>query len=642
MNLDLVARLVQHARYLPAGVHPAGRALALVPALVDALPDVPLPDDDEAPSFPVACSELLAAAVDQALRSAIDDALAAARPPALPELSERLQNDPLTQGLRRLVGEGLTLSNAAACVVAFDYARLCLSALAAPGPLLREGVAAINALPPEKKGLALARVAAAMQARLAWTAHDLAIGGSRPPALLSVIAANPLVFLYAAGTFAKGVDVALLAGVCQAPVPAAMVRDATLAFDATLRDTVDRLQARRGTPADHSFALRFNVPDLVGRGAEAALTVLRAEPDAWAYLLPQLAAGVSEAALTKAGLSPAGVAELRRPDVAVAVAATLSGTLRALQVWEVLSAVVASLSPKGEATIARQLLVPRGGPVVATIVAVSTGMLRGAVAEPVALSREVSEAVVAWRSSLGANAVASDDGSVALFAFNDVARGVSFALSLRERPAAGLPVPAASVATGTVGGGTDGAVVRLSGPAVQDALRLLAQVPLDMRPPNAPTLSQVALHEGSLRGSGVVAHNSTLEALRARRPRSAGRRRPGWANEAWEDEHGVLVHIAIAGLSGATELARCTPADWEALCAAGEPASTSLWGPPKNRSSTIPAGDPFGNHDPFGVAASRANPNPQAPAGAPTGDPFADPFAAPDAPPPRPSPARAQ
>jgi hypothetical protein len=587
VNLELVARLVRHARFLPAGVHPAGRALALVPGLADALPDVPLPRDDRAPSFPVGCSDLLTGAVDRALRMALDDALADVRPPSIPELTERLQDDPLARGLRRLITEGLSLSGGAAAVVALNFARLCVRALQHPGPLLQERLGTINALPPERRGVAMARVAAPMQARLALAVNEIAQGGARPPALLGAIAANPLVFLFGPGTFDPGVDLQLLAGITGAPIDTMMAHDAGICFDVALAETLERLEGRRPTPADLTFAIRFNVPELLARGGDPA-PVLRAEPAAWAHLLPQLAGAVSAGALVEAGADSRRAAELCRPDVALAVASTLAESLRLLQAWEVLAAAVACVAPTGEATIERQLLVPRGGPVLATIVAVSTGMLRTAVAEPVALSREVAEAVAGWRATLGGTALVADDGAVALFAFAEAARAVSFALSLRERPAAGLPVPSASIATGSVGGGTDGALVRLSGPAVQDALRLLPQAPLDIRSSDAPAISQVGLVDGSLRGAGVVAHTSTLDALRARRPRKVGANRPEWANEAWEDDLGVMVLIGVAGLADGCELARCAPADWQALCAAGDTPAKSP-APAKRKSTPVPS-----------------------------------------------------
>ncbi len=589
MNLDLVSRLVRDAVHLPPGPHMAARALFLVPALADALPEVPLPTQGRLPQFPVGCSDLLSGAVERALRMALDDAMAEVRPPPLAELTERLREDPLARGLRRLLQEAASLSPGAAGVVALDYARQCAATLANPGPLLRESVAGLAALPPERRGPALARVAAPMQARLALAASELAASGTRPPALISAIAVNPLVFLFAKGGFAEGLDLPFLAGVTGAAIDPELARDAVICFDTALGETLSRLEGGKATPADHVFALRFNLAEL----GQRATAVLRAEPDAWAHLMPQLAGTVSAGALLEAGAVQARAVELCRPDVGTAVAATFRATLRTIQVWEVLAAVIACVVPTGEPSIERQLLVPRGGATIATIVAVSTGMMRTAVSEPVALSREVAEAVAGWRASLGAHAVASDDGAVALFAFSDPYRGISFALSLRERPAAGLPVPAAAVATGTVSGGTDGAVVRLSGPAVQDALRLLAHSPLDMRLPDSPVLSQLGLIDGTLRGSGVAAHTSVLDALRSKRLKRAGRGRPAWANEAWEDDLGVLALITVPGLGDASELARCAPADWEALCAAGEappkPAAAKPASAPKPAASPPPA-----------------------------------------------------
>ncbi len=629
MTLELITRLTRGTPFLAAGAHPAAHALALVPALVDALPDVALGSDDRAIVFPVACGSLLSGLVERELRASVDDVQADLRPSSPDELAQRLQSDPLTQALRRLVAEGLSLSPAAGCLVGLEFVRLCAQNLASPGPLLREDVGKLVDLPPWQAGRNLGRVIAPMQARLASVCFDLARAGTRVPALLSTLAASPLAFAPADRARHLPTAAALHANQEGAKVDISGSLQAGLtAFDLVVNELTTRIGGRRATPHDQALMLRFCLAE-----GEAARAALATEPDAYALVLPQLSKWLDATALVRAGVTEDQAVQILRMEVGVAVAAGVGRALRAMAAAAVLAEVLAALRPAVEATIQGRLTVPRGHLAHGTVVAVATGTLRAVMAEPIALPREVTDAVARWRTALGPGSVSFDDGVIAWFAFADAVQALRFATSLRDRPSSGLPAPACALATGTIAGGTDGATVRMAGPVIQDAARLLAHAPLGQRPPGLPETSRLALVDGSLVGSGVSLDGSTLEELReANVRRSPQGRPPGFTIvEAWENEDGVILVTSLHGVEGAYEAARLSMPDWQALCAnqAAPPDAPILATPPTVVATRPEQGDPFAG-DPFAregaVAASRTG-------SAPPGDPFSsnpvagDPFA---------------
>ena len=648
MTLELLTRLTRGAPFLPAGAHPAAHALALVPALVDALPDVALGADDRQVVFPVACGSLLSGLMEREIRASVDDVLADLRPAPPDELAQRLQSDPLTQALGRLVSEGLSLSPAAGCLVGLEFVRLCAQNLASPGPMLREGVGKILDLPPWQAGRQLGRVIAPMQARLAAVCFDLARAGIRVPALLPALAACPLAFAPPERARHLPTAAALQATQEGATVDlAGSLKAGLTAFDLVINELTSRIGSRRATPHDQVLTLRFCLAE--GEGPRVALA---AEPEAYALVLPQLSKWLDSTALERAGLTEAEALQILRLDVGVAVAAGVGRALRAMAAAAVLSEVLAALRPAVEATIQGRLTVPRGQPAHGTVVAVATGSLRAAMAEAIALPRDVTDAVARWRAALGAGSVSFDDGVIAWFAFADAVQALRFATSLRDRPSAGLPTPACALATGTIAGGTDGATVRMAGAVIQDAARLLAHAPLALRPHGLPESARLALVDGVLVGSGVAIDASTLEELReANVRRTPHGRPPGLAMvEAWENEDGIILVTALEGVAGGYEATRLSIPDWQALCdqqaglapatpetvAAAEAPTTRpppadstheirrpkravthpvVVGPP-----AVASPDPFAS-DPFAVEGA-------GPASRPAGDPFsADPFA---------------
>lgn len=573
MNLELVARLARGAHFLPPGIHPAAYALSLVPSLVDALPDVPLGRDDRAVSFPVVCGGLLTGLVERALRGAVDEALTDIRPPPAEELATRLQSDPLTQALRRLIGEGLTLSPAAGALAGLEYVRLCAHHLTNPGPLLREGVGKVRAEPAWVAGTLFGRVIAPFQARLAAACFDLARAGIRVPAILTTLAASPLAF--APPDTARDVPLASallnhdVATASEASTRALEVGFA--AFDEVIVGLLERLGQKRASADDQAFALRFCVGELLARGADSARAALAMEPDAYALVLPQLSRWLDAPALVELGLAADEATNLLRPETGVAIGAQLRVALRAMASADILVQVLRALTAAGDTTIEARLTMPRGQPAQGTVVAVATGNLRAAVAEPTALPREVTDAVASWRAALGSGVLGVDDGTIAWFVFAEAAQALRFALSLRDRPSAGLPTPASAIASGPLSGGTDGATVRLAGPTVQDAVRLLAHVPMSTRPAGLIETSRLAAVDGVLSGSGVAIDASTLAELREANLRRAPEGRPpGFAVvDAWEGEDGIILVTALHGAARAYEATRLTFSDWEALCASG-------------------------------------------------------------------------
>ncbi len=564
MSLDLVSRLMRGARWATEGSNPAGHALALVPELMEGLPAVDPGPGDRPVTLPVACTQVLAGSVERVIRASLDAALADLRPEADDERAARLQTDALTQALRRVIAEGASVSTGGAAMAGLELARLSARHLATPGSGLSEPVKALRALPPYERGRALARVADELQARLAAACLDLARHGVRVPALLTRLAASPLPWVFDRSVLPS--DVLLLAGALAVPVPVERLQGAVVAFDRAAGGVLERLAGRRGTPEDHAFGMRFCAPRLLAMGVEAAVASLRVEADAWTALLPRLSRFVGEAELRDAGIAPELAADLLRPEVGVGFASTLHDALRAYDVWEVYSLVIAAIGPAVEGTIERRFLVPRSAPAVGTVVAVSLGAMRAAVAEPVALAAEVDQAVAGWGASVRNAAIWAHAGECALFVFAEPLAALRFALSLRNRPAAGLPVPGASVAHGEVNGGTDGGSVRVSGAAVNAALRRLPHAAHGAELP--PVLAPVGLEEGVLAGEGVVLDASVVDALRALGLQAVQGARPAPVTDAWDVEAEVIALVPVAGVSGAYNASAHAEADWVALAAA--------------------------------------------------------------------------
>ncbi len=569
MNPELIARMVR-GRCEPLSGSLAAAALVRVPSLCDGLPDLPLPPNDRPITFPVASSELLAPLVDRALRAAVDEALAEMRPIPAEELARRLQDDSLTRALSRLLEEGLGLSPGAGSLVALDYARACSSRFAAPTPLLVDGVRRVADLPPPARAAALRAVASTMSARLAVACAELAGVGLRVPSLVTMLTDTPLVWVLPHST-PLPIDLDLAVAALGSSEEDALMSAASVAFDHVVSGVLARVADRTLDARDASLSLRFCLPALQASGTRDALARLRGEPDAWTVVLPQLSGWVDDAGLVRAGVPAAAASELLRVDVAVAVASTIAQAARGWQAAQVVACVLAAIAPTGESSVSRQLLLPRGQPVHATVVAVSTGMIAAATSEQVALSREVTSLFAAWKEVTGAAAVSSLEGPIAWFVFTDAIAAVRFAATVGARSPTGLPPPAAAVATGPLSGGSDGEVLRLAGPAVQDALSLLAHLPLPGRPASFLGHKQIILDRGRLAGHAAALDGATLDLLRAAALTPVPGAVPPGVHAAWEFDGGVLVVVPIAELPDASAAVQMTFADWTVLASAASP-----------------------------------------------------------------------
>lgn len=566
----------------------AAAALARVPGLSDGLPDLRLPPHDRQVSFPIASTELLSPLVDRALRGAVDEALAEMREVPADELERKLQDDPLTRALVRLLEEGLGLSVGAGALVALEYVRSCSSRMAAPTPLLVEGVRRLGDLGAAARTVALRSVAAAMSARLAVASAALARAGVRVPALVTMLTDAPLVWVLPYGA-PLPIDLELAVGALGPPDDEVLLQAASVAFDLVVGGVLARVGDRTIGPRDAPLSLRFCLPALKASGAGAALARLRGEPDAWTVVLPQLSSWVDAAALVRAGLSAAAVDSLLRVDVAVALASKIAEAARAWQAAQVVACVLAAIAPTGEPSVARQLLLPRGQAVSATVVAVSTGMVAAAMGEQIALSPEIRSLFAAWNEGAGSAAVSSLDGPIAWFVFTDPIAAVRFAATVGERSAAGLPPPAVSVATGPITGGSDGAVLRLAGGVVQEALSLLAHLPRPRRPPSLLGHKELVLDRGRLAGHAAALDGATVDLLCGAALTPIPGLVPPGVHAAWEFDGGVLVVVPIPALPGASGAVQLTFAEWTAL-ASGASAVPSAAGPAplRSRAKAVP------------------------------------------------------
>ena len=591
MNPELIARMVR-GRCESLGGSLAAAALARVPALCDGLPDILLPPHDRPVSFPVASTQLLSPLVDRALRAAVDEALAEMRPISGDELFRRLQDDSLTRALGRLLQEGLGLSVGAGSLVALDYVRACASRLATPTPLLVEGVRRLSELPGPGRAAALRSVAAALSGRLAVASAELARAGVRVPALITMLTDAPLVWVLPYST-PLTIDMELAVGVLAPLDGDVLVAAATTAFDLVMGGVLARVADRTLGARDAALSLRFCLPALQAAAGGDALARLRGEADAWTVVLPQLSTWVDEPGLVRAGIPSSAIASLIRVDVAIALASRIAEAARAWQASQVVACVLAAIAPTGESNVARQFLLPRGQAVYATVVAVSTGMVAAAMSEQVALSQEVSSLFTAWNDAVGAAAISSLDGPIAWFVFTDTVAAVRFAATVGARSPPGVPPPAASVATGQIAGGSDGAVLRVAGGAVQDALSLLAHLPLPSRPPSLLGHKELVLDRGRLAGHGAALDPATVDFLRAAALTPVPGAVPAHVQAAWEFDGGVLVLVPISEIPGACAAVQMTFADWTALASESSPVPapppTPGAAPARPRGKPVPA-----------------------------------------------------
>ncbi len=575
MNLELAGRLFRGARFLPRaeGVVVAA-ALAALPTLADGLPGLRASADGRSPpQVPVACGGLLAGPTERALRGALDEALADLRAVSAEEETRKLASDPLVALLQRLLSEGGAVSPGAMVTVALAYARTTAGLFAAPSALVAEQVRQVQALLPAPRGVALARVARLMQSRLVLAILEAARAGCPPPALLGSVANSALSFVCPPAAFSTGLDLGLVHAVTGGTASPEQVAAASSAFRQATGAALGRIAARKGTADDQSLVLRLCAPQLLDEGIPAAVEALVADPDAWAVVLPGLGRFTDAKRLVAAGLSAEQAKGLLRGDVGIAVAASLRASLGALRAWDVITCLAGALVPVADDdAVDRRLTVPRANPVDATVVAVGLAGLR-AHGDGAALPAAVTTAWESWTANLG-GAARVDLGVVGLVVFATPSQAARFAANVLERSTGGLSLPPVSVATGRVTGGTDGERVRLGGPAVAEALRLLPVRALSSRPEGIHAAARVAVVGGQLAGAGVVIDAATAEGLRrSGLPRHPSKRRPRGltVREAWDSDEGLLLLVEIPGLDGGLELLRMSPADWAALLEAPGP-----------------------------------------------------------------------
>ncbi len=580
MNLELLGRLVRNARFLPRvdGLG-ATAALAALPALVDGLPELrPAGDGRAMPQIPVACGAALYGPAERALRNVLDEALADLRPVPPEEEARKLASDPVVALLRRLLVEAHPVSPGACFVTALEFARVSASHIANPGALVAEQVRQLRALPLAKRHTAHARVAHSMRARLSVAVVEEARAGRAPSALLAALAANPLPFLFGRGAFDAELDLGLLHAVVGGSVPAEQVAAAVAALRHAVGLAFGRVGTRKATADDQALALRTCAPQLLEEGPSAAASVLATDPDTWSFVLPNLSRYCDQKQLVAAGLSSDQAKALLRVDVALAVASSMRSTLLALRGWDIFTTLAAALAPvRDDDPLERRLVVPRGHPVDATVVAVSLAGAR-AMGDGASLPDAASTAWESWTAS-AVGALRVDLGVVGLVIFGDPLFAARFAASLRDRGTGAIPVPPISIATGRVTGGTDGGTVRVGGPAVSEAMRLLPTGPLSARPEGMHSMARVAVYGGQLSGAGVVIDVATAEALRrSGLQRHASKRRPRGVSvrEVWDSEEGLLVLVDVPALEGGLELVRVSPADWAALLEAPAPVEPKL------------------------------------------------------------------
>ncbi|MDP2315719.1 MAG: hypothetical protein Q8P41_22670 [Pseudomonadota bacterium] len=551
MTLDELAGLLQASRFLPRGEPVERAALRAVPELADGLP--PVVFDARGPHVWSGSAEALKAPL-----AGLGAALASESRVAPADGERHLAEDPLVVLLARLIVEGARHSPGAAVVPLLEVVR---GALAAQG---EPALAAIHQGPVEGRGEALRRVAVGVQARLA-SACARASESVRVPALAWAVARCRLLPLFARGSLDRDPSWTLVASVLDVPLPAGTIEAVETAVRLAVRGLVERRAARKGTVDDATLILRALGPARLDAGPDAAAASLLLDPDGLVAMLPALGRYVDAGALVAAKVDADRAARLLTPEGGVAVASVLLEVLAALQEWDVLSQLLAAVGPSAQ----RGLLVPRGTTARGAVVAVGLGRLRTDAGRADAAQARWDELV---RPLDGG--VAQDLGFAGVVAFTDAVDALRFALAAR-RSFEGAGV---TLSFGTITGGTDGVTTRLSGPAVESAIRWLAGTPLPARSTSDEATVRLRQVGGWLSGDGLAIDTAAAEAVQETRVRrglaTTADGPPGGDPRVlrgldlfrvFEFDGAVLAMVRIPGVAGGFE-AMYLPADqWREL-----------------------------------------------------------------------------
>lgn len=565
MNLDALGRLVWEKRRPPRGLDAGQAAVTALPELCDGMPAL-IPGEVSWAIYS-ASADLLEGPV----RAAFEHALREAEAPAGAGSSE---GDELSDVLRGLIAAGLSVSPGAGVVPLLEVLRQTAALLSAPPGELSPRIAAIRAMPAEEQGAFLGRFASRIQVRVGVALARLSAAGVRVPALAQAIAGSRFAVLFERGALDLEASLPLLASVHGSGVPAATVSAGGTALRTAIAAVLDRRTANRSTPEDLGFLLRHVPPDLADRGAADVARALLTDPDALAWMLPQLARFTDAKTLTKAGVPAALSRDLLKPEQGLALAAALVEVLRELRRWDVISALAAAIAPvvdvDGRAD--RALVVPHG-PVHAVVVAVALGRLR----RPRPGFDVATQVERVWADAMRGvpGCIHVDLGFCALVVFLDALAAFRFALRIGQR--FGGDPPAVGVGVGEISGGTDGDVVRLGGPAVESALQWLSLTAL---PPRAGMdgIHALGLHGGRLCGQGVGIDAAAADAIEGARhaaglvgPRDAApggdARMPRSLDtlRVFEFDDEVVALARVSGVSGGFEAVRFSLPDWVAL-----------------------------------------------------------------------------
>jgi hypothetical protein len=549
MTLDELAGLLHASRYLPRGEAVGVDALRAVPELADGLPALVF--DARGPHVWSGCSDALRAPL-----AGLGAALAseARLPPA--DDDRRLHEDPLVVTLTRLVIEGARHSPGAAGVPSLEVMRGAQLAQAEPA------LAALHA--GTAGGEPLRRVAAGVQARLS-AACARAADVVRVPALAWAVARASLLPLYARGSLDRDPSWARVADVLGVPLPPGTIEAIEAAVGLAVRGVAERRAAGKSTADDGVLLLRALGSMRLDAGVDAAAAGLLLDPDGLAVLLPALSRYVDAKALQAQKVDAARAASLLTPSGGLAAASVLLEVIAALRTWDVLSQLVDVVGAPPQ----RMFVVPRATPARGVVVAVGLGRLR---TDPIR-----SEAVDATWSELTRGAEGNpvaEVGSSGLAVFADAVDALRFVILLRRR-LDGAPV---GVAAGAVTGGTDGACVRLQGPAVEAALRWVAAAPSGARSGGDDAALRLRHVGGWLCGDGVGFDSAAAEAVQDVRVRrglaTAADGPPGGdpralrgldVHRVFEFDGAVVAFVRIPGIAGGFEAMHVGAAEWREL-----------------------------------------------------------------------------
>ena len=466
-------------------------------------------------AYPVACTTVLAQPVADVVAKALSAALDDQERESFTGLGATdWAADPLTAALARLLLEASLVSNQATGLPMLELARIASGMLAGTPPAgtgrgpsataIERGVQQLQEQLPVRQGEILSQVAWSLSARIsaAWGLACQASSTLRPTRFYQAMMRSKLCLVYRSELGLP--ELALLLGALDVPADPVLLGKLIQVCETGLGELDARLRDGKAKPKDRQFSAGVISRACVGAGSEGYARRLAHDPDVAVGFLLQLSDFFSVKQLEKQGIDRKQAKLLMDPELAQAVAASLGDALRAMQLWDLLGAMVALVQrsddiqvPSWQKGFRSRLVVPRGdlGDTKAFVLAARLGDVQAKTYQeartnddalvPLALESRYA-ALQTELELLGAAVYTTGTHLVGLLPSATAALNVAEKLLETATPPFGLefgplrqpttiprgPAIGVGLAYGSIHGGFDGQGHALRGPAIAQALGL--------------------------------------------------------------------------------------------------------------------------------------------------------------------------